>query len=258
MRSDNECYESVNNMDNQLQIPRQLSENTIFEGLTLEEIQSILPCIALSVKSYGSEECVIDKGESVQNLYVVLDGELSICDETREGKRTTVANIEKNELFGESVLFSSSKLPHRVIAQKDAQVLYLSGDFFLNTCAKGECGYKLAHQKIVKNMLRLLSDRALLLGKKIAYLTASDLKTKIAMYLYELYDVNGSLSFHMPLNRDRLAEFFDVARPSLSRELVNLKNQGIIDFYRSNITILDIDALHRLAQGDSGEMGGES
>jgi len=161
-----------------------------------------------------------------------------------------VANIEKNQLFGEAVMFStSSRLPHRVIADQDAQVLYLSGDFFMNPCGKGDCEHKAAHQEIVKNMLRLLSDQAVLLNKKIAYLTAGDLKTKIAMYLCELYEVNGSTTFHMPLNRDRLAEFFAVARPSLSRELINLKNQGVIEFNRSNVKILDVQTLYRVSMG---------
>lgn len=229
----------------------QLCRNTIFEGLTPEQIKSVLPCIALSVKTYGSQECVCDKGEPLENLGVVLDGELCVVEEGYDGIRKSVANIEKNELFGESVTFStSSRLPHRVVAQKDARVLYLSADFFLNPCGKGNCAHKHAHQEIVKNMLRLLSDRALMLNKKIKYLTANDLKMKIAMYLCELYELNGCETFNMPLNRNRLAEFFAVARPSLSRELVNLKTQGVIDFYRSSVKILDPQELYRIARGE--------
>lgn len=238
-------------MQEEGRITNQLCHNTIFAGLTPRQIASILPCIALQVKSYGSQECVYDKGEAVRSLGVVLDGELSVCDETADGRRTTVANIEKNDLLGDAVLFSSSRLPHRVIAQGEAQVLYLSGDFFLQPCGKSGCEHKRVHQEVVKNMLRLLSDRAIMLGKKVAYLTATDLKTKIAMYLCELYEVSHSGAFHMPLNRDRLAEFFAVARPSLSRELMNLKNQGVIDFHRSSVKLLDIPALYCLARGES-------
>ena len=228
-----------------------LCKNTIFEGLTQEQIADILPCIVATIKTYGSEECVGDKGEPIHNLGVVLDGSLKVCDEGPGGKQGVVANIGKNELFGEAVVFATGAgLEHRVVADKDTQVLYLSGDFFLSPCGKN-CTGREAHQGIVKNILRLLSDRALMLGKKILYLTAPDLKTKIAMYLCELYELSGSRSFHMPLNRDRLAEFFSVARPSLSRELVNLKNQGIIDFHRSNVTILDLDALYEIAGRDA-------
>lgn len=226
-------------------IAEQLCKNTIFAGLSPKQIEDILPCIVAAVKTYSHEECVLDKGDSVPCLGVVLEGTLSVSGESPGGGKA--ASIEENQLFGEAAVFASkSRLPHRVIAGEKARVLYLSGDFFLSACQKS-CPGKGAHQEVMKNMLRLLSDRAVTLGKKIAYLTAPDLKTKIAMYLCELYELSGSETFFMPLNRDRLAEFFDVARPSLSRELVNLKGMGIIDFFRSSVRILDVPALYEIA-----------
>jgi CRP-like cAMP-binding protein len=172
--------------DNQA-LTDQLSRNTIFEGLTREQIADILPCI-------------VDKAK-------------------------------KQEAFS---------------IEQDGEIVYLSGDFFLSPCSKA-CSRREEHQEIVRNMLRLLSDRTLMLNKKIHYLTAPDLKTKVAMYLCELYDACGSASFNMPLNRDRLAEFFSVARPSLSREFINLTSMGVIDFYRSGVTIFDIEKLRKIA-----------
>lgn len=228
-------------------ITDQLCKNTIFEGLTQEQIADILPCFLATLKTYGNEECIYDKGERVHDLGVVLDGALRVYDEGADGKRTSVTKIEKNGLFGEAAVFATgSSVPHRVIADKNTKVLYLSGDFFLSPCSK-DCTKRDAHQEIVKNMLRLLSDRTIMLNKKILYLTAPDLKTKIAMYICELYELNGSKTFNMPLNRDRLAEFFSVARPSLSREFINLKNMGVIDFYRSSVKILNIDKLYDIA-----------
>lgn len=232
-------------MSNSIAADEKLYHNTIFEGLTPRQINEILPCIALAVKSYGPDECVVEQGETRGELGVVLDGDLVVCDGA-DGR--VVDLIGRDGLFGEAAL-SCCEPQHRVITEKGAQVLYLSGAFFLSPCAKKVCQNREAHQIIVGNMLRLLSQRTVSLNKKIAYLTADDLKTKIAMYLCELYQLNGSATFNMPLNRDRLAEYFSVARPSLSRELTNLKSMGIIDFHRSSVTILDAQALQRLAGG---------
>ncbi len=225
-----------------IKIEEKLYQNTIFEGLTPQQIAQVLPCIALAVKHYEPDECVADRQRPLQELGVVLEGDLVVCD---DGDKV-VDNIGRNGLLGESALASSAQLPHRVVASKGAQVLYLSGAFFLSPCGK-ICENREAHQIIVGNMLRLLSERTIALNKKIAYLTAEDLKTKIAMYLWELYQLNGSPTFNMPLNRDRLAGNFSVARPSLSRELTNLRSMGIIDFHRSSVTIQDANALQKLA-----------
>lgn len=51
----------------------------------------------------------------------------------------------------------------------------------------------------------------------------------------------------MPMNRQELAEFLNVKRPSLSRELSNMQRDGIIDVYRSSVKILDMERLRELA-----------
>lgn len=227
-----------------------LSQNSIFEGLAARQIDEILPCIVHKVGDYSDQECVYQKGDEVRDLGIVVRGKLMATTEDASGQVTSTQTIEPNGMFGEIVVFSSDgSLPHRVVATGVTRVLFLSGDFFLQQCGK-ECDNRETHAEIVKNMLRLLSDKAILLNKKIAYLTAPDLKTKIAMYLCELYEVNRVSTFNMPLNRDRLADFFAVARPSLSRELINLKSQNIIDFYRSSVKILDLSALYRVARGE--------
>ncbi len=40
-----------------------------------------------------------------------------------------------------------------------------------------------------------------------------------------------------------MAELLNIPRPSLSRELVNMKEEGIIDFYKNKIKILDLKKL---------------
>jgi len=220
-----------------------LCSNTIFNGLNKQQVEAVLPCMLKSIQEYRPEECVYDKGDDVPGLGIVLDGDFVIIDNNK-----VTSSIEKNGILGEAIIFSSAgSNEYRVIAGGKAKILFLSRDFFLQPCAKN-CKSREVHMEIIGNMLRFLGDRTALLNKKISYLSAPDLKTKIAMYLCELYETTHSTSFTMPLNRDRLAEFFSVARPSLSRELIGLKNQGIIDFHRSSVSIIDLTELYSIAQ----------
>lgn len=228
----------------------QLCENQIFEGLTPEQVQGILPCIIYADQQYSHAECVTDKGEPLHNFGVVLDGALFLCDCTTSKANRTVGQVHKNGLFGEMLIFArNSATPYRVVAGERTRILFLSSSFFLRICSK-ECANKATHQQVVYNLLRHLSEQGIQLKKKVDYLSAPDLKTKIAKYLLDLYELNRCSSFAMPLNRDALADYFAVARPSLSRELNNLKKAGIIDFYRSNMQVLDPDYLSAVAHGE--------
>lgn len=49
--------------------------------------------------------------------------------------------------------------------------------------------------------------------------------------------------FRIQMNREQLAEFLNVSRPSMSRELSRMRDEGIIDFHLSTFKILDIEKL---------------
>jgi len=105
------------------------------------------------------------------------------------------------------------------------------------------------HGQLQKNMLGILSARAIKLTKKIEYLAIKGLKAKICTYLYSIYVRTGNLEFNLPMKKYELAEFFNTARPSLSREIINLRNDGIIDFAGSRIKLLNVDRVEKIIDG---------
>ena len=52
----------------------------------------------------------------------------------------------------------------------------------------------------------------------------------------------------LPLKRNEMADFLNIARPSLSREMCRMRDEGIIDFHRESIKIKDPDALKSMAE----------
>ena len=45
------------------------------------------------------------------------------------------------------------------------------------------------------------------------------------------------------MTKEKLSEFLGVTRPSLSRELINMKKLRLIDYSRNNILILDLEEI---------------
>jgi len=82
-----------------------------------------------------------------------------------------------------------------------------------------------------------------MLNKKVEYLTLKGMREKISMFLVEQYEKNKNLTFTISMNRDQLADYLNVSRPSMSRELCHMRDEEIIDFHRSSFRIMDIDKL---------------
>ena len=97
-------------------------------------------------------------------------------------------------------------------------------------------------------MLKVVSNRALMLNKKLEYLSIKSLRGKISTYLLEEQKKEGNTTFQLNLNRNELADFINVSRPSLSRELGKMRDEGLIDFHSTAIKINDFEALKKFSE----------
>lgn len=79
-------------------------------------------------------------------------------------------------------------------------------------------------------------------NQQLEVLTSGNLKQRIATYLLEHADNNNLVSLSM--NREELALYLNTTRPSLSRTLLSLQEDGFIHLSsRKSIKILDAEAL---------------
>jgi CRP-like cAMP-binding protein len=92
-------------------------------------------------------------------------------------------------------------------------------------------------------MLQIVAKKALILNKKVEIFSLKSIRKKISTYLLQQYSIKNSFNFDIPLKRNELAEYLLVSRPSLSRELVNMQKEGIIDFHRNSFKIIDLNSL---------------
>ena len=69
------------------------------------------------------------------------------------------------------------------------------------------------------------------------------LRQKISSYLLSQYETQKTLSLRLPMSRKDLAQHLGVQRPSLSREFVNMKDDGLIDFNKNLVQIKNLESL---------------
>ncbi|RNC28586.1 MAG: cAMP-activated global transcriptional regulator CRP [Candidatus Dichloromethanomonas elyunquensis] len=217
-----------------------LSECALFEGIPKDEMLVILQCMNLSIHEYKKNDYLTIAGEAFFLIGVVVEGTVALTKETASGNRVMIGLLEPGEMFGETAAYSGNKSwPVTVIAQTKSTVMFFPNDKIVGCCDK-VCAN---HQRLIMNMLKVVSNRALMLNKKVEYLSIKSLRGKISTFLLEEFKKHGNMTFQLNLNRNELADFINVSRPSLSRELCRMRDEGLIDFYSTAIKIKDFDAL---------------
>ena len=214
----------------------------LFTGFSSEEILSLLKCTNPIINDFNKKDYVIIEGEKSDSIGIMLDGDASICRENAAGNRIIISVVNSGGIFGEMTAFSNQSMwPATVIANKKCKILFLKTDKILNQC-KNTC---LWHRNLIQNFLMIISQKALMLSQKVEYLTIKSMRVKISKYLFEQYKKTGNTTFRLSMNRNILADFFNVARPSLSREIARMRDEGIIEFHKESFKILNLEIIRK-------------
>ncbi len=219
-----------------------LEQCPLFQEIAEADLRVMLACFMPRVAGYKRGEYVCLEGDEQKTVGVLLSGRLSVNRETLAGNKMVMATLSPGELFGEMAAFSGRRRwPASVAALEASEVMFLPVERFSVTCADS-CE---SHASIIRNMLGIISRKALMLNRKVEYLTLKGMREKLCRYLMEQSRSQGGTTFTMDMNRNELADFLNVSRPSMSRELGRMRDEGLIDFYRGSVRILMPEQLLR-------------
>jgi CRP-like cAMP-binding protein len=217
-----------------------IKKSPLFYGIERDEIISLLHCLTPKIYDYNKNELIVNSSEPIDRFGLVLEGEVIITKENTQGNRVIMSMLKKGDLFGEMFVFSSRKIwPVTVISQSSCKVLFLTNSDLIARCGKN-CSW---HTSLIQNFIKVISDKSLMLNKKVEYLSIKSIRGKICSYLLEQYQNTKSNTIMLPLKRNELADFLNVSRPSMSREMCTMRDEGIIDFHLSTFKIKDIESL---------------
>ena len=75
------------------------------------------------------------------------------------------------------------------------------------------------------------------MNQKLRILGSGSLRERIVRFLVECQDSEGKI--HMNLSREEMADYLNITRPSLSRELGKMQEEGILELDRRQILVKD-------------------
>lgn len=214
----------------------------LFANIPNEEMDNLLRCCKAREISYLKNEYIFYQKEKPEYIHLLLEGEVSVCQDSPSGRRSLVAAFNKaGDLFGEVYAFlDKQEYDYYALAASACKVLWIPRAFLLNNC-DNQCDF---HATLTLNMLSILAEKAYFLNQKLQYLSGETLRHKIAAFL--LKNNNGDNKVELPMNREEMADFLGVTRPSLSREFMKMKQEGIIEIKGSLIIIRKEEVLEDL------------
>ncbi|MBT9450773.1 Crp/Fnr family transcriptional regulator [Akkermansia glycaniphila] len=218
----------------------------LFAGLSRQDLAEFLEDGVVQVVKYGRGDVLFHAGDEPRFLFVLLSGAVHICRDSKDGRRMIAATVDRpGESLGGVYLFLKKRSYDRyAVADGQAALIRISRDFFEDPLSAVRPYYS----RLMMNLLRIVSEKAFLLNRKLQLLSSGGLRRKIAGFLLEREAACGGRPVRM--KREEMADFLGVARPSLSRELMQMQREGLLLVEGKELRPGDREALQRLADGE--------
>lgn len=218
-----------------------LTKCALFKNIKEDDYSLLMGCLNAYTKTYQSDEYVFFAGNKVSYVCIVLSGSIEIIKENPAGSRYIMAFLGEGHIFAEGIVCTRERIsPVTVRVKEESKILFIPYERITRSCGNS-CTF---HIQLIQNMMMILGEKNFNLNTKIELLSLKGMREKIATFLLnESKDQNNSLTFQIVPNRNELAEYLNVSRTSMCRELARMKEEEILDYYQNSFKILSMEAL---------------
>ena len=180
--------------------------------------------------NYNKGDIIFSEGDECKYVGYVLVGEVIIHTSSILYNDFLISTIKEGDLFGVNLLFSNN--PYylgTVEANKKTSIKFISKKEYMSFVSNN-----------LEEFLSYTANKFISLQQRLKVLSQKTIREKILFYLVNKSNLLNTYTIPIP-KKEELARYLKIERPSLSRELANLKKDGFINYSRKSITIMKRD-----------------
>lgn len=206
----------------------------LFRGLSAAEIDALMMRLNGVKRTYRKGETVVHAGFRADRLMLVVAGRLHVYEQMSDDRPVLVREIGVGEVLGLWILHvpEIGCWPGTVVAVESCALVSLD-------MARARALFQDRHEathvavQLLANAAQLLSRELFSTWRKLAVMDAQTIEARVRIFLTELNNESGNTGeVTVPFNRERMAEYFGVTRPSLSRTLCQMRDRGLLSWER--------------------------
>lgn len=191
----------------------------IFVDVEKNFVEDILK--AAKIERYGPKELVRSRGDSCEEILILVEGEAFGLFSNSEGRILQIDHMIAPKLLASAVIFSTqSRYPVDVESVKSSVFIRIEKEDFVK--------YLMRNEKLLRNYLSYISNSFIFLTDRFYEIVMKNLVQKVCSYLINLINKQNSKEVLIDMTKEELAREFGVTRPALSRIFIELEKSGVI------------------------------
>lgn len=210
----------------------------LFQSLNKIQFENIKRICDASEKEFKKDDIIFSENDECSSIGIVLSG-LIICQNYFSNtKNDLIRMFSKYMTFGEALVFSDNpKYLGTFKALKDSKILFIEKDKLLNALQDDKEFLSIYLNHLSKQYIEINNHTKVLLKKNV--------RSKLLSYLYFEYQKTNNTTFEINFSITELSLYLNTKRPTLSKELHKIIDEGLISVDKKTYTIINIDSLKK-------------
>jgi len=210
-----------------------LSQAPLFRGCSEEDILNIARHLDFRTDRYKRGDLIFRAGSVVTDIGLVLSGSVQIEYTDLWGNKSILGITPAGSVFAESyACIPDEPMMVDAAAHEDCEILFISVLKLFTPCPV--CG---SQNRLIQNLVMISAEKNLQLSRRSMYTSPKTIRGRLFSYFSQQVSAQGSSRVVIPFDRQQLADYLNLDRSALSKELGKMKRDGLIEFNRNTFEI---------------------
>jgi CRP/FNR family transcriptional regulator, dissimilatory nitrate respiration regulator len=217
-----------------------LKKSRLCKGLDDSELEKVAGIAKLRKLKKG--EILFFEGDEATGFFLLLKGRVKVYKSSADGKEQILHQITPGQIFAEVAIFHGNHFPADCASIDNSLVAFFPKQSFLNLIEKSPQ----ISLKIIGSLAAFLREFTIM----VENLSLKEVPGRISWYLLQKYNDSDNPVIMLDITKAELAKHLGTLSETLSRGFRKLTDQEIIKVEKQKITILNLDRLTDIAEGE--------
>jgi CRP/FNR family transcriptional regulator len=215
-----------------------LGKTALLAGLSQAELQSL--ATLTTRKHFSAGELLFSEGEPCAGLLIVASGKVRIFKTSASGREQVLTVEGPGGSVAELPVFDGGPYPASVVAIEDTEMAFISRHNFQAFCIQ--------HPEVALKVLSVVGSRLRQLVGIIEELSFTTIRQRLVSALLKIAETDGKktargIEFLLPSSHQELANRLGTVRELVSRNLMRLQAEGLLEVDAREIVVKDLRGL---------------
>jgi CRP-like cAMP-binding protein len=222
-----------------------LEKTALFTSLSPSEIQHL--AARTFRKTFSAGELLFSEGEPCKGLHIIARGKIRIFKTSMSGREQVLAVNTEGESVAELPVFDGGAYPASAMAIEETEIAFISRRDFHAYCME--------HPEVSLKVLSVVGGRLRRLVGIIEELSFTTIRHRLISALIKLAQTGGrqtprGIEFLLPGSHQELANQLGTVRELISRNLMRLQAEGLLEVDARQIVVKDMKGMSALLESE--------